>query len=435
MYTSFIGLKFLKYYNERASTKLTAREFFDQQLYPIFFETGIHLMHVSNSPFFQSIPEKELKATGKKESEVQLERLHTKVAQNKRDASVLVGNASEDLLASTSGQVTNLPISFHAEDVYASWIGEALSVGVEGGINLLFDVEEILWRVHLGWSQYRKFISATPKLKGRQIPYWNGTWLAHSLKESREDVRPIVESPKDGKGGDAVLKGINWVELVFWLAKAHPSSSLTGYAYSMGQTNTTFGFIQFTLPDVNKLWQFEQVLFGTPSADMRSKIIGLYKAEMSLRRAYLSCGSIGLRAIEPKDLKTFVATDKSHKNEEGKYIINIYKLWIMAMLNKTELLEFAARTATSLLAQEEKGGKRGKTGNASMSDKLLEAKSPRTFVEGLTDIMKSQKEEREFFREVVQEVLTMPSDNFPLFVTLIRFEYNYQKSAESAEKE
>jgi hypothetical protein len=31
------------------------------------------------------------------------------------------------------------------------------------------------------------------------------------------------------------------------------------------------------------------------------------------------------------------------------------------------------------------------------------------------------------FKEIVEEVLKMPHDNFPLFVTLIKFEYNYQK--------
>ena len=52
MYTSYIGLKFLDLYNNKTGNRFTAEEFFDREMYPLFFDDERHLMHVSNSPFF-----------------------------------------------------------------------------------------------------------------------------------------------------------------------------------------------------------------------------------------------------------------------------------------------------------------------------------------------------------------------------------------------
>jgi hypothetical protein len=53
MYTSYIGKKFLKLYNEKMQQEYTASEFFESVFFPVFFTDDAHLMHVGNSPFFQ----------------------------------------------------------------------------------------------------------------------------------------------------------------------------------------------------------------------------------------------------------------------------------------------------------------------------------------------------------------------------------------------
>ena len=66
MYTSYIGKKFLKIYNERMHTSLSACEFFEQVFFPLFFNDDRHLMHVSNSPFFQKPRSEDVKKYGSK---------------------------------------------------------------------------------------------------------------------------------------------------------------------------------------------------------------------------------------------------------------------------------------------------------------------------------------------------------------------------------
>jgi hypothetical protein len=72
MYTSYIGKKFLDAWNEREGKSLTAREFFDNVLFPLFFDDERHLLHVSNSPFFQQLSAKD-KESGIPEAESQKE--------------------------------------------------------------------------------------------------------------------------------------------------------------------------------------------------------------------------------------------------------------------------------------------------------------------------------------------------------------------------
>jgi hypothetical protein len=97
------------------------------------------------------------------------------------------------------------------------------------------------------------------------------------------------------------------------------------------------------------------------------------------------------------------------------------------MLNKTELLKLATDVALKVSAFEIQNSKenRGKSEKSNQSKQILESKNPKIFIDNLTVII--TKENSEVFKKVVEEVLKMPSDNFPLFATLIRFEYNYLK--------
>ena len=63
------------------------------------------------------------------------EKLIKKMDNNIADASVARAYPSTDVNATTSGQVTNLSLPLSTEDIYASWLGDALAVGIQGGIS------------------------------------------------------------------------------------------------------------------------------------------------------------------------------------------------------------------------------------------------------------------------------------------------------------
>lgn len=99
------------------------------------------------------------------------------------------------------------------------------------------------------------------------------------------------------------------------------------------------------------------------------------------------------------------------------------------MLNKTELLDLATRLAAALLEMEAKKkeeGNRGKTTLSQDIENVKNAKNLRNFIETLTALTDANS--ADLFANVVEQVLKMPIDNFPLFITLVRFEFVYLKS-------
>ncbi|MER3329801.1 MAG: hypothetical protein RIF34_09515, partial [Candidatus Kapaibacterium sp.] len=107
MYTSYIGKKFLQYYNEKYSKIYTAEEFFDEQMLPVFFNDERHLMHVGNSPFFQKVSTKDHK-TFETKTEVQHSKLKSKIDSNLVGGDIYVGYGSSDYSATTSGQLSEI---------------------------------------------------------------------------------------------------------------------------------------------------------------------------------------------------------------------------------------------------------------------------------------------------------------------------------------
>ncbi len=215
MYTSYIGKIFLKLYNEKENKKLSARQFFDEIMFPLFFDNEKHLMHVSNSPFFQKPSKKDL--SGLSKSQIQLKNLHTNIAKGNPNMAIYVGYAAMGIGETTSGQVTDINYYIDGEEMYLSWIGEALAIGVKGGYEILLDIEEVIWGLYLGWSYYRKYLSQTPNIKDNQIETWNGHWLCHILNNPNEtnDLSEGLKIESTEVKGNLAIPTQKWSQLIF----------------------------------------------------------------------------------------------------------------------------------------------------------------------------------------------------------------------------
>lgn len=431
MYTSHIGQKFLEIYNRKTGQKFSAEEFFDKIMYPLFFADKRHLMHVSNSPFFQSPAEKELSASGLSKSAYQYEKLKYKIKQvsegiiESPDASIYVGFSANGPDQTTAGQVSSIRWVITANELYASWIGNALSVRVEGSQCLLIDSEPVLWHLFEGWQVYRDYMQPVQIMEGRQIETWNGYWLAKG-----DRTKAPAPPTKGGK-----LDTYPWLEVIARLLEWHSGQVLPVYIFSLGQTNTTYGFINIHLPQLHRLREakhaIKRSLFIAENAD-DTRFWELYVPEFSLRKV-CELGEVGLRGLHPKEYSNFLKGDFSPGKitEKNHQIFLNIEIWIMAMLNnKTELQGLAAKLAAELVSTEESGsGKaRGKTSDTSISKALFEAKGMVSFINGLTDILEKYSEAGNTCREVVDQSILIPTEQFPLFKALLRFEYTFLKN-------
>ena len=132
MIAANIGKIFLDAYNEKYKCNYSAKQFFIEKYFELFFNHEKYMQWVTNSPFVQGI--KKGVAPTPEERKTKLETLVNKIATNDADASIAIGFPSLDLIASTSGQITNLKLPLKEDDVYLSWIGGGLGVGVQSGL-------------------------------------------------------------------------------------------------------------------------------------------------------------------------------------------------------------------------------------------------------------------------------------------------------------
>lgn len=445
MYTSYIGKKFLKCYKDahQKTDDYSAQQFFDEVMFPLFFDDEKHLMHVSNSPFFQKPRQEDIDKYGSK-SHAQYAKLKNAIENEPPNMSIYVGFAAKDIEGTTSGQLTDMDFKTDNEEVYASWIGEALAVGVSGGYVVLIDETEILMAVFDGWKYYRKYLQQTPNLKDKQIETWNGQWLCHAISKRFQKERPFdnFEVETAEVLGKLAIPTKQWSQIIFVMAQKYPNKVLTVYSYNLSQTNSTLGFINLYLPEVSEMYDLRDKLFiDYKDTILKDEQIEKLETFFTFKNA-CKLGSIGLKSIEPAKLREYMpkgsiayAQGKEFKftDEKSYYHYSLYKLWIIAMLNKTELLDLATRLAESLLELEAKRlkdeGKKGNRGKTSLFQDIEDvktAKNLRGFVEALTPLVESGN--ADLLANVVEQVLKMPTDNYPLFITLVGFEYVFLKS-------
>lgn len=462
MYTSYIGKYFIELYNKKLNQKQTAESFFDQVLFPLFFDHEQHLMHVGNSPFFQKPKKEDVEKAGSP-SKAQYANLKEKMENDRPNMSIFVGYRADDIKKVTTGQMTDLPdLHIDKEEMYASWIGQALAIGVSGGnvfllkddaeanqkkakekysgnVFLLKD-DEVLWNIYQGWEYYRRYLMQTPSLKGRQIETWNGNWLAHTLSSKYDKAHPMqgFEVQTAAKKGELSISTISWSQLLYRLSLFLKEKQIIVYAYSLAQMNTTLGFITLYLHEVRRPLEFKHKLIDFKDFKSEVSISDIEKFETfyTFKNA-CKMGSIGLKALEPKALREYMpkgtmpfagGEELDFKKEKSIFNYEIYQIWIMATLNKTQLLELASQLAQILHAVE-KLGEKGKKEMSNLSKETRESKNVRQFIEYLSMVIEYVgDDDKQILRQIVEEVLAMPSDNFPLFITLVRFEYNYQES-------
>ncbi|NML38969.1 hypothetical protein HHL17_17315 [Chitinophaga sp. G-6-1-13] len=429
MYTSYIGKKFLAYYNRCEKKNFTAAAFFEDKFFKIFFKDEGHLMHVANSPFHYA-PEKGAAASHGSKSKAQLVTLKERIQEHRVYMGTYVGGPAEDMDATTSGQLTGMSNNIDKEDMYASWIGAALGIGVKGGYVILIDDEEVLWLLYKGWEHYRSYLEQRDGLKNKQIETWNGNWLCHG-PEFLKTRRRLPFEPEKVMGKWSIPTQ-PWAQITFELAKRfHHLDSLMMYAYNLSQTNTTLGFIALVPSEVNRLFEWrEEIFFGE---DTLLKASQIEKLETYYDfRAACKLGVIGLKALEPKALRMYMPKPFGGGKEfvyskDTAFYFYTFKIWLIAMLNKDELLTLADEVAAALI-EFGRSDKKGRTIKVQLSKEIRESRGLTQFVDKLTELLDDVPAVRDTLRKVVEKAIIMPSDHFPLFLSLIRFQFSYRSS-------
>jgi len=462
MYTTVVGKTFLAEYNRRNSTALSPKDFFDQELFPKLFDHEQYLIWIQNSPFVQGLGKKKSFFTPVERRE-KLDKLHEKIQRGDRDASIAIGFPAAETkeFATTSGLVSDILFSVNHEDVYASWIGGALSAGVAGGYELLFNDPQVNYTIYEGWHHYRRYLNddtLSGKLPPHKLTTWNGQWLTYRYGKNYSDdfdfnsfVREDVFFIKDS---EIQINTISWSKLFFSLSNQFPYEKLIAFVFARGQMNKTIGFIPFQLSKGKYLKDIYQKLFGKETfmkhTSSFENLFGLH-----IKRA-CELGSIGLQALEPKNLRNYYGSNSNlkltkptiapkakesyedfekrrskllAKDEQSLITFYTYKTWLIAMLskNKTEISDYTQDIAKALVKYRE--GARKMDRKNLLEKKMFATKQKNTFLESLIEIISDKEVDLETIEKIKglrDRIHLMSREDFSYFLLLLKFDYEYE---------
>lgn len=436
MYASVIGKKLVGLCNKIENKKRTIRGFWNDVYVPLFFNQPKYMISAGNTPLENpKIPWDKQKYPSAKERSDRIQKIVYNIENNSPDTTNSIVSGSSDHTSTTSGQLTSLIVPFSAEDIYASWFGVGLGIRVEGGLILLIDNEEIIKTLYEGWYKYRELLNETPNVKGNQVEAWNAHWLTFSYSnENYREKNIILPFEKDRSLNK--IDTLSWIKVLFALAKRFPKQKLTAYVYSLGQTNTTIGFIQINLPEIKREIEMYNFLFGSFDVNLKKAIEDVYTTQFS-SKSVCQNGAIGLKEIEPKDLREYLPNKKKvskeikFKNDEKSLInYNIYLSWVIAMLNDKTTIQKAEDTANALISYEGTST-RGKKIESNQVKLLLDSISRKAFIENLIPLLTNDVTNNDFLNELVEEIDKMQADKFPYFLTLLKFKYAFLSNKNS----
>ena len=433
MITSVVGRTFLNAYNEQYGKTYSPKEFFEKEYWQLFYNNPKYMQWVTNSPFVQMKSGQKPHLLNDEERLEKLEALYEKANKEVPDASFALGfPASESKeYASTSGLVSDLAIPVNEEEVYLSWIGSGLGIGVAGGFTILFDNPVITLQTFEGWKAYRKYLNdpTLEKLRGNQVNTWNGQWLSYSMNPQEYDQDfDLVELTQQGifkvDASLAEVNTVNWSQLFFSLSQQFPKAEMMGYVYGFGQTNKTIGFIPFQFKSGSAIKEVYKQLFGGKYSNPKEfeSLFGMH-----IKRA-CELGSIGLLALRPEGLKKYLKEGKnlSFKKDEDLINYQAYKTWLIAMLskNKEEITDYTLELAKTIHKYRSGGTKLDR--KTLIEKELFASPSKRGFIEALTKMVKDlEGEDLITIKKLKDEVHLMTNEEYGYFCTLLKFDYAY----------
>ncbi len=433
MITSIVGRTFLDAYNGKYKTNLSPKQFFDNVYFELFYNHPKYLQWVTNSPFVQMKTGQKPEKLNLEERKEKLSNLFEKITNEEPDASFALGYPASEAkeYASTSGLVSDIKINTTSDDIYLSWIGSGLGIGVAGGYTLLFNDSEITLQTFEGWRTYRKYLNddALNKLRGNQINTWNGQWLAYSFKpafDERFDFAKLTNEEFFTIESTLIeVNTVKWTQLFFTLSQMYPDIELTAYVYGFGQTNKTIGFIPFHFKSGEKIKFVYNKLFGGDYQIDKKQFENLFG--MHIKRA-CELGSVGLQALRPESLKKLMYDSKniSFNKDIDTIIYHAYKTWLVAMLtkNKEEITDYTLELAHTILKYRNAGSKTDRKNL--IEQELFGSKTKKGFIDALTNMVKDlETEDLDTIKKLKDELHLMTNEEYGYFSTLLKFDYAF----------
>lgn len=428
MIAATIGKMFLNAYNKKYGSDYDAQSFFVEIFYPLFFGKEKNMLFAGNTPLGN--PSIKNKYSNFQElREYRLKRLMEKIAKGDADGGVAIDFPSPDYCSKNSGQVTNMQIPLEKNDIYYSWIGNGLGIGLGSGkdeLTILFMDSNILLDIYEGWKYYRLALENNEGLKEYQIHAWNAQWVTHLYDEiAYDEDQPLANfHPYISDKNNIRIEPIKWTKVLFHIATHCKKERLTAYIYRISKENSTIGIIPFELGQITKPMHIYRKLFG-----LNKRISApIWESQYGFKEA-CTFGAIGIKVIEPKGLRPYMtgsarspSIPKAPNSEEQTIKYYVYETWLLAMLNNNDLWDKSQKLALMLVEASTDKSKVLSTKSKNVVEDVLSTYNKKQFVAAITSVI-PLIEDSTALKEIVKDIHEMPNDNVPYFTTLVRFQF------------
>jgi len=405
----------LSLYNQKNNLELSMESFFYDVFVPIMFKDydGENLMHVQNSPFTSPVSKK-------KSLQEKVEKFKEKIESGNYDGSILVGGPAETKFSATRSQFNDSFYNFQKDDIFESWIGNALSLMIKGGYCVSIKSQELVWMVFEGWTKYRESLNKKIKLFPNKINSWNTIYLLSKIENNMFDGFNI-DKYISATGFETQF----WPKVFFNISKIIKNEEIMMYCYQLGQQNKTIGFISVKLSDHRKIISYYKNMFGEDifikNKDKIEQYFGSYYS--NIERACEN-GFIGYKTLRPK----YDVIKEGF--EEIK--TNTYKTWIMILLKEKaeELDKLSSDVAEYIIDFSLRDTKTMKFKNSEKRhfiEDFLNTHNKNSLIRNLATL---SEEDAQNNSEIVNQMKKLALDfdhmNIKMFMDLVKIAY-YQK--------
>lgn len=336
MYQIQTGQIFFEKYKKERNYNGTAKDFLNDVLFPMIYCQEFPMLSVTNDPFFQFYIQKKKKPSLKIEDTI--ETYFNNANKNIVSNVTMVGGFSGDNTSTTSGQkheTNNLTF----DDSYYSYIGEALSLNVDGGLSIATFNADLLLKIFDGISIFKKFIEQHRDFNSRQLKTWNTIYVLSIYKN--DTLEELIENhkiiAKDAKNYKLCFKSASWIDLFSTLALSNVEINMISVS-NLDKTNSTYGLTPVDFSNIKNYFDFYKKLCGNEFLLKNQNLITHFLSLDKMFARYLEKPKLGADILYQSE--KIPKKDEIYDNNQNIFILNL-KTTAMININNSEIFQKA----------------------------------------------------------------------------------------------
>lgn len=416
MYQIETGERFFKKYKELNDYKGSPKDFLKEILFPLLYVEDRHLICVINDPFFVGKKAYNKSKNPKVISETAPQNYFSRLEKKDTSMTTTIGGHPTSNLATTSGQKPEY-MELDEDSICFSYIGESLTLCINGGYSIAFFNESLLMTIFDGIKEYRKFVEENRDFKDSQIKTWNTIYLMSILKDcSIQELLANYREDKITKGKTVrMLTTVNWVDLFSELSISEYKIDMISVS-NLGQTNETYGLITVDFENVKSFKDFYRKIYDNDFLLKNQKLIHEYLTHNKYFINFLKQPKIGSKMFYQED---YQKSDIEKKNFNKEIYFKNKKISAMTELNNTDAFKSAEQLAKILKEYKaiDKGSLRT---NIAKVDDFSKSKSKTEVIKALSVIIKDfDEQKKESVKEFIKKMDSMDNNKFNYFLSLV----------------